>query len=99
MQRRAKPTDIIARVGNHTFRATGVTTCLKNGGMPERAAQMANHASARAAIKGLARLLVFQHQSGHSKPSVRIAHDSQTWAARVGPFAQGFADRWRATRL
>jgi integrase len=35
------------RVGNHTFRATGVTAYLKNGGTLERAAQMANHASTR----------------------------------------------------
>jgi integrase len=34
-------------VGNHTFRATGVTAYLKNGGTLERAAQMANHASTR----------------------------------------------------
>jgi sugar/nucleoside kinase (ribokinase family) len=30
-----------------TFRATGVTAYLKNGGTLERAAQMANHASTR----------------------------------------------------
>ncbi len=34
-------------VGNHTFRATGVTAYLKNGGTLERAAQMSNHASTR----------------------------------------------------
>ena len=45
IQRRAKAAGIETRVGNHTFRATGVTAYLKNGGMPERAAQMANHAS------------------------------------------------------
>src|SRR5580704_16954157 len=33
--------------GNHTFRATGVTAYLKNGGTLEKAAQMANHASTR----------------------------------------------------
>jgi integrase len=32
---------------NHTFRATGVTAYLKNGGTLERAAQMAYHASTR----------------------------------------------------
>jgi integrase len=35
------------RVGNHTFRATGVAAYLKYGGTLERAAQMANHASTR----------------------------------------------------
>ena len=47
IQRRAKSADILTRVGNHTFRATGVTACLKNGGTLERATQMANHASTR----------------------------------------------------
>ena len=47
IQRRAKSGGIATRVGNHTFRATGVTAYLKNGGTLERAAQMANHASAR----------------------------------------------------
>jgi integrase len=47
IQRRAKSADIAVRVGNHTFRATGVTAYLKNGGTLERAAQMANHASTR----------------------------------------------------
>jgi integrase len=35
------------RIGNHTFRATGVTAYLKNGGTLEQAAAMANHASTR----------------------------------------------------
>jgi len=47
IQRRAKSAGITTRVGNHTFRATGVTAYLKNGGALERAAQMANHASTR----------------------------------------------------
>jgi integrase len=47
IQRRAKSGGITTRVGNHTFRATGVTAFLKNGGTLERAAQMANHASTR----------------------------------------------------
>ncbi len=36
-----------AKVGNHTFQATGITACLKNGGTLERAATMASHASTR----------------------------------------------------
>jgi len=47
IQRRAKSGGITTRVGNHTFRATGVTAYLKNGGTLEKAAQMANHASTR----------------------------------------------------
>jgi site-specific recombinase XerD len=47
IQRRAKAAGISTQVGNHTFRATGVTAYLKNGGTLEKAAQMANHASTR----------------------------------------------------
>lgn len=36
-----------SRAGNHTFRATGITAYLKNGGTLEKAAAMANHASTR----------------------------------------------------
>jgi len=39
IQRRAKAAGITTHVGNHTFRATGVTAYLKNGGTLERAAQ------------------------------------------------------------
>lgn len=35
------------KLGNHSFRATGITTYLKNGGSPEKTAQMANHAGTR----------------------------------------------------
>jgi integrase len=34
-------------IGNHTFRATGITAYLKSGGTLENAAAMANHASRR----------------------------------------------------
>lgn len=47
VQRRAKAADIATRIGNHTFRATGITAYLKNGGTLERAAAIANHASTR----------------------------------------------------
>ena len=47
IQRRAKSAGVTMCVGNHTFRATGITAYLKNGGTLERAAQMANHASTR----------------------------------------------------
>jgi site-specific recombinase XerD len=47
IQRRARAAEIMTKIGNHTFRATGVTAYLKNGGTLERAAQMANHASTR----------------------------------------------------
>lgn len=47
IRRRAAAADISTKVGNHTFRATGITAYLKNGGTLEKAAQMANHASTR----------------------------------------------------
>jgi site-specific recombinase XerD len=45
--RRAASADIGTKIGNHTFRATGITAYLKNGGTLEKAAAMANHASTR----------------------------------------------------
>jgi integrase len=46
----APMTEITTKIGNHTFRATGVTAYLKNGGTPEKAAQMASHASTRTTL-------------------------------------------------
>jgi site-specific recombinase XerD len=45
--RRKTTAGIATRLGNHSFRATGITAYLKNGGTLEKAAQMANHASTR----------------------------------------------------
>lgn len=47
VRRRATDAGIATQIGNHTFRATGITTYLKNGGTLENAARMANHASTR----------------------------------------------------
>jgi integrase len=47
IQRRARAAGIRTRLGNHTFRATGITAYLKNGGTLEKAAMIANHASTR----------------------------------------------------
>ena len=47
VRRRAKAAGIETRIGNHSFRATGITTYLKNGGTLENAAAMANHSSTR----------------------------------------------------
>ena len=47
VQRRAFAAGIATKIGNHTFRATGITAYLKNGGTLERAATMANHSSTR----------------------------------------------------
>jgi integrase/recombinase XerC len=47
IRRRAAGADIATKIGNHTFRASGITAYLKNGGTLENAANMANHASTR----------------------------------------------------
>jgi site-specific recombinase XerD len=47
VRRRARAAGIGTAIGNHTFRATGITAYLKNGGTLENAAAMANHASTR----------------------------------------------------
>jgi integrase/recombinase XerC len=45
LQRRVAAAGIDTAVCNHTFRATGITAYLKNGGTIEKAAHMANHSS------------------------------------------------------
>lgn len=47
LQRRARQAGLDTAICNHTFRATGITAYLQNGGTIERAAHMANHASTR----------------------------------------------------
>jgi site-specific recombinase XerD len=47
IRRRAAAAGIATKIGNHSFRATGITEYLKNGGKLEVAQQMANHESAR----------------------------------------------------
>jgi site-specific recombinase XerD len=47
IRRRAEAAGIKTEIGCHTFRATGITAYLKNGGKLEIAQQMANHESAR----------------------------------------------------
>jgi site-specific recombinase XerD len=47
IERRRTAAAIDTKVGNHSFRATGITAYLKNGGTLEKAAAMANHASTR----------------------------------------------------
>lgn len=47
IRRRAAAAGIQTRIGNHSFRATGITEYLKNGGKLEVAQAMANHESAR----------------------------------------------------
>lgn len=47
VRRRAASAGISTAIGCHTFRATGITNYLVNGGTLEKAQQLANHESAR----------------------------------------------------
>jgi integrase len=47
IRRRASKAGVATAIGNHSFRATGITAYLKNSGTLEKAASMANHASTR----------------------------------------------------
>jgi len=47
IRRRARDAGIATKIGCHSFRATGITEYLRNGGKLEIAQQMANHESAR----------------------------------------------------
>ena len=47
IRRRARDAGIQTPIGCHSFRATGITAYLKNGGRLELAQQMAGHESAR----------------------------------------------------
>ena len=47
VQRRARDAGITTRIGCHTFRATGITAYLENGGTLEKAQMMAAHESPR----------------------------------------------------
>ncbi len=47
IQKRARQAGIATPITNHSFRATGITNYLRNGGTREKAQYMANHSSAR----------------------------------------------------
>ena len=47
IQRRTRAASIKTKIGNHTFRATGITAYLKNHGKLETAQHIANHESPR----------------------------------------------------
>jgi integrase/recombinase XerD len=47
MKRRAIEAGILSPIGCHTFRATGITAYLLNGGSLEKAQRMASHESPR----------------------------------------------------
>ena len=47
IRRRARDAGILTKIGNHSFRPTGITAYLKNGGKLEIAQQIAGHESSR----------------------------------------------------
>ena len=47
LQKRAQEAGVATRICNHTWRGTGITTYLNNGGALETAQWMANHADPR----------------------------------------------------
>ena len=47
VRRSSAKAGIETKIDNHTFRATGITVYLKNGGTLEKAAAMADHAATR----------------------------------------------------
>ena len=47
IEMRAGAAEVLTKIGCHSFRATGITEYLRNGGKLEVAQQMANHESAR----------------------------------------------------
>ena len=47
VQRRARDAGIVQAICNHTFRATGITAYLENGGTLEKAQAIAAHESPR----------------------------------------------------
>ncbi len=47
VRRRARDAEIRTEIGNHTFRATGITNYMQNGGELQEAKKMAAHESAR----------------------------------------------------
>src|SRR5262249_21966453 len=47
VRRRARDAGLETRIGCHTFRATGITNYLENGGSPEHRQQIAAHRAAK----------------------------------------------------
>jgi hypothetical protein len=82
IQLRAWAVGIRTRIGNQSFRATGITAYLKSGGTLEKAAMIANHASTRTtqlydrrsdevSLDEVERILLEQSRS-HSPPTSQV---------------------------
>jgi integrase len=64
IRRRATAVVVDTKLGNHSFRATGITAYLKNGGTLKKVAAMANHTSTRTTQ-------LYDRRGGTSSPSMR----------------------------
>jgi hypothetical protein len=85
----ARAAGIETKLGNHSFRATGITANLKNGGTLEKAAAMANHASTRTTQ------LYYRRRDEVSLDEVeRIVIYGRLFSARYPPFAGQRLNRW-----
>jgi hypothetical protein len=104
IRRRAAGADIKTKVGNHTFRATGITAYLKNVGTLENAAAMANHMVRRSGASSFAHdeapALPKRRDSQHavhgrlgssSCPAPSGAHRSDQFLRPIGQLAESEA--------
>lgn len=64
IQRRSKTAGLRTKISAHSFRATGITTYLKNGGKLEVAQAMAGHESARTTGLGSKEWLQYKNSNG-----------------------------------
>ena len=88
VRKRALAAGITAPIGNHSFRATGITAYLSNGGTLEHAQAMAAHESPRTTK-------LYCSARAASRPGLRISH-SQTTRTVQPSFSK--AVRWRSSR-
>ena len=77
IRRRAAAAGIAAPIGNHSFRATGITNFLENGGSLENAQDMAAHASPRTTR------LYDRRRTGSSRPRWRGSGCEQNFCLLV----------------
>ena len=87
IRRRAEAAGIAAPIGCHTFRATGITAYLANGGALEHAQEMAAHESPRTTklYDRTKERLTQDADSGGSRPGFRddLAHHSDLMSLAV----------------
>ena len=98
IQRRAAAAGIETRIGNHTFRATGITAYLKNKGTLEHAQTIANHASPRTTKLYDRRRMRFRSTRSRrlrSRPNVSVYRTRLS--AETSRYGRPEGARWLAT--